>query len=93
MSNIKRFIPESVKQTWHEWRAAMKKEEHALAGNNEVSDHVEMAGWGVEEAEKANKSEASKHPPVSLPSDFSPHPQPFSDDWDFDMEYVIDAKI
>jgi hypothetical protein len=59
VSNVKRFIPESVKQTWHEWRVSMKKAEHDIEGSNEVSDHVEMAGWGVEEADKANKSHAS----------------------------------
>ena len=37
----------------------MKKAEHDIQGNTEVSDHVEMAGWGVEEADKANKSHAS----------------------------------
>ncbi|KAG0652548.1 Amino-alpha-acetyltransferase 2, partial [Hyphodiscus hymeniophilus] len=59
VSNVENFIPDSVKQTWHDWRASMKKEENEIAGSNDISEHVEMAGWGVEEAEKANKSNAS----------------------------------
>lgn len=63
MSNVERVIPESIKQTWHDWRASMKKTEHDITGSEEISEHVEMAGWGVEEAAKANKSEASKSNP------------------------------
>jgi hypothetical protein len=37
----------------------MKKAEHDVTGNQEISEHVEMAGWGVEEATERNKSEAS----------------------------------
>ena len=66
VSNIKRFIPDSVKQTWREWRASMKKAEAQIEGSNEVSEHVEMAGWGVEEADKANKSDASTCPPKPI---------------------------
>lgn len=29
-------------------------------GNDNISDKVEMAGWGVEEAQERNKEEASK---------------------------------
>lgn len=86
VSNIKRFIPESVKQTWHEWRASMKKEEHAIAGNNEVSDHVEMAGWGVEEADKANKTDASTYPPSSIPSNLPPYASELQMGHDIDRE-------
>ena len=31
-----------------------------MTGGEEINSHVEMAGWGVEEAEKRNKSEASR---------------------------------
>ncbi|KAH6683212.1 hypothetical protein B0J14DRAFT_575384 [Halenospora varia] len=54
VSNIKRLIPESVKQTWHDWRTAMES-----ATGKDVSEKVEMAGWGVEEAEARNKKDAS----------------------------------
>lgn len=37
----------------------MKKAEHDVTGSDQVSEHVEMAGWGVEEADKANKMDAS----------------------------------
>jgi len=59
VSNVKRIIPESVKQAWHDWRVSMKKAEHEFVGGEEINDTVEMAGWGVEEAEKKNKSNAS----------------------------------
>ncbi|TVY88763.1 putative N-terminal acetyltransferase [Lachnellula willkommii] len=59
VSNVKKMIPDSVKQTWHDWRVSMKKAEHEHFGNEEISDAVEMAGWGVEEAEEKNKMDAS----------------------------------
>ncbi|TVY47105.1 putative N-terminal acetyltransferase [Lachnellula occidentalis] len=59
VSNVKKMIPDSVKETWHEWRASMKKAEQENFGNEEISDAVEMAGWGVEEAEQKNKMDAS----------------------------------
>jgi len=59
VSNVAQFIPDSVKQTWHDWRDSMKKAEVETVGNNDATEHVEMAGWGVQEAEAANKKEAS----------------------------------
>jgi N-terminal acetyltransferase 2 len=44
----------------------MKKAESEITGNQEVTEHVEMVGWGVEEADERNKKEASTSPfPVS----------------------------
>jgi hypothetical protein len=34
--------------------------ERQMTGKQEVSEHVEMAGWGVEEAQARNKKDASK---------------------------------
>jgi hypothetical protein len=45
---------------WNDWRASMKKAERDMAGSNEIGEHVEMVGWGVEEASERNKIEASK---------------------------------
>ncbi|KAF0326781.1 peptide alpha-n-acetyltransferase [Colletotrichum asianum] len=59
-SHIKQIIPESVKTWWHEYRAALTKAETAQLGSNDVSEAVEMAGWGVEEAQERNRAEASK---------------------------------
>ncbi|KAI0472936.1 hypothetical protein GGR56DRAFT_590381 [Xylariaceae sp. FL0804] len=59
VSNIKKFIPESLRDKWHEYRKALKEAEVENLGNDELSEHVEMAGWGVKEAEERNKSEAS----------------------------------
>ena len=60
IESVKSVIPESVSTTWHDWRKSLKKAEHDLAGSDDFSEGVEMAGWGVEEAEKQNKAEASK---------------------------------
>lgn len=61
VSNVKNFIPDSVKETWNEWQASMKGAERELTGQQGVSDAAEMAGWGVEEAEARNKKEASEY--------------------------------
>jgi len=37
----------------------MKKAEEDVTGSDEISEKVEMAGWGVEEAQQANKRDAS----------------------------------
>ncbi|TGO53198.1 hypothetical protein BCON_0128g00260 [Botryotinia convoluta] len=58
-SSIKTIIPESIKTTFHEWRVAMQKASHDVTGSDKLGDGVEMAGWGVEEAEERNKRDAS----------------------------------
>ena len=42
----------------------MKKGEKEVTGNQERSEHVEMAGWGVEEADEKNKADASMSLPI-----------------------------
>jgi len=37
----------------------MKKAEQEMTGNDDISEHVEMVGWGVEEASEANSKNAS----------------------------------
>ncbi|KAK0102394.1 hypothetical protein ONS95_006014 [Cadophora gregata] len=59
VTNVKKLIPDSVENFWHEWRASMKKAEQEFTGDDVVSDAVEMAGWGVEEATEKNKKDAS----------------------------------
>jgi hypothetical protein len=59
LSNVARIIPESVKKTYHEWRISMRKAEQEMTGDDKINDRVDMAGWGVEEAEAANKKDAS----------------------------------
>ncbi|KAM3079325.1 DUF1279 superfamily [Clarireedia jacksonii] len=59
VENAKRVIPEPVKNTWHDWRFSMKRAEKDIHGSEKINDGVEMAGWGVEEAEEANKKDAS----------------------------------
>ena len=60
VSNAKKVIPENVKTWWHDYRTAMKNAEKENIGNDDISEGVEMATWGVEEAEARNKAEASK---------------------------------
>ncbi|KAI0595416.1 peptide alpha-N-acetyltransferase Nat2 [Biscogniauxia sp. FL1348] len=59
VSYVKKLIPEPVRERWNEYRKALKEAEQEHLGNDNVTEHVEMAGWGVEEAEKRNKAEAS----------------------------------
>jgi hypothetical protein len=60
VSSVKQFIPESVKQTWRDWRASMKKAAHETTGGDQLEKPVEMVGWGVEEADERYKRDASK---------------------------------
>jgi hypothetical protein len=60
VSGVAKFIPESVRTQWNEWRQSLKGEEKSHLGSNEISDKVEMVGWGVEQAQERNKEEASK---------------------------------
>jgi len=59
VSTAKQFIPESVRQKWHEYWQSIKSKEVETLGSDGISDKVEMAGWGVEEAQERNKEEAS----------------------------------
>ncbi|KAL6802961.1 hypothetical protein GGI42DRAFT_16952 [Trichoderma sp. SZMC 28013] len=59
VSAVSKFIPESVRTRWNEWRESLKTEEKQHLGSNEISDKVEMAGWGVEKAQQRNREEAS----------------------------------
>ncbi|RNJ56244.1 hypothetical protein D7B24_007527 [Verticillium nonalfalfae] len=59
MSCVKKAIPDSVEAWWHEYRAALKGVEKEQLGTDVVSESVEMAGWGVAEAEEHNRAEAS----------------------------------
>lgn len=56
VSHVSRAIPEPIRNRWNEYRSALKeaKQEQSQGG-----PEVEISGWGVEEAEKRNKSEAS----------------------------------
>ncbi|KAH9885175.1 hypothetical protein F4778DRAFT_514215 [Xylariomycetidae sp. FL2044] len=59
VSNAKKLVPQSVQDKWHEYQKALKQAEMENLGNDDISEHVEMAGWGVQEADARNKAEAS----------------------------------
>ncbi|OLN85980.1 hypothetical protein CCHL11_05351 [Colletotrichum chlorophyti] len=59
MTNVKKVIPESIQNWWSEYRAALRKAETEQFGNDDLGETVEMAGWGVEEAQARNRAEAS----------------------------------
>lgn len=59
VSSVSQFIPETVRQKWHEYWRSVKSAEIETLGHDAISDKVEMAGWGVEEAQKHHKEEAS----------------------------------
>ncbi|TGJ87052.1 hypothetical protein E0Z10_g1780 [Xylaria hypoxylon] len=56
VSNISKAIPDSLINRWNEYRSALKE---ARQGQSNGDEQVEVAGWGVEQAEQRNKSEAS----------------------------------
>ncbi|KAK2612344.1 DUF1279 super [Conoideocrella luteorostrata] len=59
VSSVKQFIPEAVRQKWHEYWHSIKSAEVDALGNDHISDKVEMAGWGVKEAQEHHAEEAS----------------------------------
>jgi len=59
VSNVKRIIPDSIKNIWHEWRVSVMAAERGMTGGEQINKQVEMAGWGVEEADERNKKDAS----------------------------------
>lgn len=58
-SSASQFIPETVRQKWHGYWHSVKSAEADTLGDDSISGKVEMAGWGVEEAQKHHKEEAS----------------------------------
>jgi len=60
VSHVKALIPEKVKQTWRDWRKEARRKELEMTGDDDFSEGLEMASWGVEEADAANKRDASK---------------------------------
>ncbi|KAI1116339.1 hypothetical protein F5Y14DRAFT_78790 [Nemania sp. NC0429] len=56
VSHVTGLIPESVRARWTDYRAALKEAQLQRSGH---AEQVEVAGWGVEEAEQRNKTEAS----------------------------------
>lgn len=59
LSSVSQFIPDSVRQKWHEYWRSIKRAEVETLGDDGISDKVEMAGWGVKEAQEHHKEEAS----------------------------------
>jgi len=55
MTYVKKAIPDSIEEKWHNYRKSLKKAEVENLGSDDISEHIEMAGWGVEEAERRNK--------------------------------------
>jgi hypothetical protein len=68
-------IPESVRQTWNEWMAYFRKTEIKETGQEHVSDAVEKAGWGVEEAQERHQEEASRSTPCQRSRHSRPMPR------------------
>lgn len=60
VSHVQALIPEIVQHKWRDFRAAFKKAEVEQLGSETISEHIEMASWGVEKAEERNRAEASE---------------------------------
>lgn len=59
VSRVAPLIPAVVKDKWYALKAWMHSAEEEITGKDDMSDVVDMAGWGVEEAQRENKKEAS----------------------------------
>lgn len=64
VSRLEKAVPQGVKERWHDYKQALKDRSKETVGE-EVTNGVEMAGWGVKEAEERNKTEASRFAPLS----------------------------
>jgi hypothetical protein len=56
VSHTTRLIPESVRNRWNEYRAALRAARQEQFGD---AEQVEVTGWGVEEAQQRNSAGAS----------------------------------
>ena len=61
VSTVSNFIPESIRQKWRGYWQSVKKTETDTLGNGDVSETVEMMGWGVEKAQEHHNETASKY--------------------------------
>ncbi|EGX96284.1 hypothetical protein CCM_00940 [Cordyceps militaris CM01] len=59
VSTVSSFIPESIRQKWRGYWQSVKKTETDTLGNGDVSETVEMMGWGVEKAQEHHNETAS----------------------------------
>lgn len=70
MTYVKKMIPDSIEEKWHNYRKSLKEAEMENIGNDDISEHIEMAGWGVEEAERRNKGPGASEFAPFLRSDY-----------------------
>ncbi|WAO89557.1 DUF1279 domain-containing protein [Fusarium falciforme] len=56
VSSVKAMIPDSVRETWHEYWQSFKKAEVQALGDDDISDKMEMATWSVEKAQERNRA-------------------------------------
>ncbi|RSM10440.1 hypothetical protein CEP52_003593 [Fusarium oligoseptatum] len=56
VSSVKTMIPDSVRETWHQYWQSFKKAEVQALGDDDISDKMEMATWSVEKAQERNRA-------------------------------------
>ncbi|KAJ4006813.1 DUF1279 super [Fusarium irregulare] len=59
MSTVKQMIPDSLREAWHTYWQSFRKAEARALGDDDISDKMEMATWGVEKAQERNRVDAS----------------------------------
>ncbi|KAJ4265418.1 DUF1279 super [Fusarium torreyae] len=59
VSSVKAMIPDSVREVWHTYWQSFRKAEAKALGDDDISEKMEMATWGVEKAEERNRADAS----------------------------------
>lgn len=67
MSTVKQMIPDSLREAWHTYWQSFRKAEARALGDDDISDKMEMATWGVEKAQERNRVDASEYHPTGLP--------------------------
>ncbi|GAW19766.1 hypothetical protein ANO14919_092560 [Xylariales sp. No.14919] len=56
VSQVSNVIPDSIRDRWNEYRSELKKARQEQSNDDEQD---EVVGWGVEQADQRNKTEAS----------------------------------
>lgn len=75
MGHVRAMVPEGAKEWWREYSEALRGAEKEQLGDNSITDDMDKASWGIEEADERNKVEASEFrmgPPPFPPSPRAP---------------------
>ncbi|KAF5025203.1 hypothetical protein F66182_2669 [Fusarium sp. NRRL 66182] len=55
VSSVKSMVPDSIRELWHTYWQSFKRAETQALGDDDIRDKMEMATWGIEEAQEHNR--------------------------------------